>query len=176
MQPVEVMQKAIDVAAVAERYLVAGDLDGASVLVDMADMYVAMARELRIGNLRMTRPSSRSGTLTPVYHDTLIRKTVNWDIQEPLPVPEPYTGGRPQPIDDVGPVEAAEAFEGGLTGSGVPLGQEASFPVQEEPSVTLEDGSPAAHQPAPTVIDGGEPWEGDAIGEVPAMPLEDNDR
>lgn len=160
---IEVMQKAIDIGAVAERYMVAGDLDGASVLVDMADMYVAMARELRIGNRRMSR-STRT-PVTPVYLGNITRKTVTWDITEPLPAPEPFTGGRPQPIEDVGPIEAAEAFEGGLSGTEVPLGQEASFPVQDE--------APTA---TPTVIDGGETWDTDTplADDAPGVPLTDD--
>lgn len=176
---IEVMQKAIDIGAVAERYMVAGDLDGASVLVDMADMYVAMARELRIGNRRMTR-STRSGTVSPVYLGNISRKTVTWDITEPLPAPEPFTGGRPQPIGDAGPVEAAEAFEGGLTGSEVPLGQEASFPVQEVPPTGSSSDAFDTEAPAGwadnVVIDGGETWDTDTplADDAPGVPLTDD--
>lgn len=97
---VDIMQKAVDIAAVSERYMVAGDLDGASVLVDMANMYVAMARELRIGNRRMTRPNTRDGAVEPVYAGAITRKVVTWDITEPLPAPMPNTGGVPQPLED----------------------------------------------------------------------------
>lgn len=149
MQPVEVMQKAIDVAAVAEKYVVAGDMDGASVLVDMANMYVAMARELRIGNHRMTRPTR--GTLTPVYQDTLIRKTVAWDAPEPLPTPEPFGGPFSVPTA-VEETEGASPSPGDLGHPGAqPEAPEAQGGPQEPPLADI--GEPAAPEEPGTAED-----------------------
>ena len=156
---VDVMQKAVDIASVAERYMVAGDLDGAAVLTDMAAMYVAMARELRIGNRRMTRPSTRSGAVTPVYAGTITRKTVTWDVTEPLPVPEPNTGGLPQELDGDEGVSVEQAFGGGFTGTEVDEAQGYAGSGQDEAPTGLSD------PPAPTTSTG-EPWVDPTFEEV----------